>query len=251
MKRRVLFLPLSDQSNYQDEHLNELATKRLMNRLENSGTIVCVDPLTTDIKGDPLTPQAMDRLNELYGIQAIIKGTLSDIYITTSRGDGRDEKEVSMAVSKVSLDVYNTETGSILRQISARNPFSLSRERGEMSPEKAKLKAIDLAIELLTDDLLKTILTLDWHARIARVDNEKVYVNAGRLSGLDKGDVLEVYAPGDRIVDKTTAQPLGRTKGSYKGELEVVEVFGVDASWGKAGKTVSFASTDLVYLKKQ
>jgi hypothetical protein len=251
MKRRILILPLSDQTNYQDEHLNELATKRLINRLENSGTIICVDPQSMDIKGDPLTPQTMDKLNELYGIQAVVRGSLSDIYITTSRGDGRDEKEVSMAVSKLSLDVYNTETGNILRQISARNPFSLSRERGDMSPEKAKVKAIDLAIELLSDDLLKTILTLDWHARIASIDNEKIYINAGRLSGLGKGDILEVYSPGDQIVDKTTALPLGKIRGSYKGELEVVDVFGVDASWGKTGKTGSFTSTDLVYLKKQ
>ncbi len=102
-----------------------------------------------------------------------------------------------------------------------------------MSPEKAKVKAIDLAIELIADDLLSSLLSLDWHARIASVEPDRVFLNAGRLSGLEKGDVLEVYSPGTEIIDKTTNLPLGRIKGTYKGILEVVEDFGVDASWAK------------------
>jgi hypothetical protein len=251
MKRRIVVLPLSDQSNYKDEHLNELATKKLISRLENTGTIICVEPLSVGVKEDLLGgSQGMTDLNELYGIQAVVKGSLSDIYSTTSRADGRDEREISMAVSKVSLDVYDTETGKLLRQLNARNPFSLSRERGDMSPEKAKVRAIELAIELLADDLLKTLLTLDWHTRVASVDNDRIYLNAGRLSGLEKGDVLEIYAPGDQIIDKSTSLPLGRIKGNYKGEVEVMEVFGIDASWGRAKKTASYTPTDLVYLKK-
>lgn len=250
MKRRVLVLPLTDQTNYRDEHLDELASKRLVSRLENTGTVVCVDPQSLNISGSPSTPETMKALNELYGIQALVKGSLDDVYVTTSRPDGKEDKEVSYAISKVVLEVFNTETGKVIRQLNARNPFFLTRERGEMSPERAKVKAIDLAIELVADDLLKALLTLDWHARIASIENEKVFINAGRLSGLEKGDILEVYSPGEQVVDKTTSLPLGRTKGSYKGELEVLETFGVDASLAKARKTASFAPTDLVYLKK-
>jgi hypothetical protein len=250
MKRRILVLPLADQTNYPDEHLNELATKSIRRRLESTGTIICVDPQSIDIKGDIFTPQVMNSLNQLYGVQAVLKGTLSDVYITTSRADSRDEREVSMALARISLEIYDTETGRIIRALSARNPFSLSREQGDMSPEKAKIKAIDLATELLADDLLRALLNLDWHARIASIENDKIYLNAGRLSGLEKGDILEVYSPGDQVIDKTTNLPLGRTKGNYKGEIEVLEVFGVDASWGKAKKAASFAPTDLAYLKK-
>lgn len=251
MKRRVLVLPLVDQSNYSNEHLNDLATKRLVSRLENSGTIICVDPQSIGIKGNPLAPKTMEDLNQSHGIQAVVKGALSDVYISTSRADTGDNREVSMAVSKISVDIYNTETAVLLRQLAARNPFSLSREQGEMSPEKAKVKSIDLSVELLADDLLKVLLNLDWHARVASIDNDKIYINAGRMSGLAKGDILEVYAPGDQIIDEKTNLPLGRTKGSYKGDLEILETFGVDAAWGKAKKVANFSPTDLVYLKKQ
>lgn len=250
MKRRVLILPLSDQTNYKDEHLDDLATQRLIRRLENTGTIICVDPKTINLTADLSTPQTMKVLNDLYGVEALIKGSLSDVYISTSRVEGKGDREVSTAMSKISLDIYDTETGKILRQLSGRNPVSLASAQGDMSSETAKVKAIDLSIELISEDLLKTLLNIDWHARVAAVENDKIFIDAGRLSGLQKGDILEVYAPGNEITDKGTNLPLGRIKGSYKGELEVFEVFGVDASWATAKKAADFTPTDLVYLKK-
>jgi len=250
MKRRVIVLPLIDKTNYKGEGLGELATRRLITRLENAGAIICVDPHTVNGKGTLTDPATMKFLSELYGIQAILAGTLSDIYTSSSKIDGKEEKETSFAISKISLDVYNTDTGIVLKQLSGRNPISLTREKGEMSVEKSKIKAIDLAIELLAEDLLKAILTLDWHARVASVENGKIYVNAGRQSGLDKGSILDVYSPGEQIIDSKTKMPLGTIKGKYKGELEVSELFGVDASWAKVKKGSNFSATDLVYFQK-
>ena len=137
----------------------------------------------------------MKTLNEVYGVQAVVRGALSDVYISTSRVEGKSDNEVSQAMSTISLTIYNTETGRLLRQLSGRNPVFLTREKGEMSSERVKVKAVDLAIELIAEDLLKTILGLDWHGRIAAVEDEKVFVDAGRLSGLQKGDILEGIRP--------------------------------------------------------
>jgi hypothetical protein len=112
------------------------------------------------------------------------------------------------------------------------------------------MKAIDLTIEVTSEDLLRAILSIDWYARVASIEQAKIYINAGRLSNLAKGDILEAYALGDEKVDSKTNTPLGRVKGAYKGELEVVELFGVDASWAKVRKGTNFAATDFVYLKK-
>ncbi len=249
MKRRIVVLPVIDQTNYKSEGLGELATKRLISRLESTGTVICVDPNTLNVHGSYFDAANARRVNNDFGIQAILKTTLSDVYISSSRIEGKDEKETSFAMSKLAIDVFNTETGRTMKQLSGRNPISLSREKGDLSSEKAKIKAIDLAIEMIAEDVLKTVLSVDWHSRIASTDGTKVYINAGRLSGLEKGKVLEVYAPGEEVVDPKTKQPLGRKKGAFKGELEVVELFGVDASWAKTNKGGSFSSSDLVYVK--
>ena len=251
MKRRVVVLPVTDQTNYKDEQLGELATKRLISRLENSGTIICVDPNSLNMKGNLTDKQNLNTLNETYGIQAVLKGSLADVFTSTSKIEGKDERETSFAVSKIILDLYNTDTGIVMKQLAGRNPVFLSREKGDLSSEKAKLRAVDLSIEIIADDLLKAILSLDWHARIASIEKEKIYISAGRLSGLEKGGIIEVYSPGEEVIDPRTKMPLGKTKGSYKGELEVVELFGVDASWAKIRKGTSFSATDLVYLKSQ
>jgi hypothetical protein len=249
MKRRVLVLPADDRTNYKSEQLGELATRRLITRLENTGVIICVDPTTTNVQGSFTDPANIKILNEIFGVQAVLKSALSDVYTTTTKMEGKDENEASFAMSKLSIEVYNTDTGLMLKQLTGRNPLSLSREKGELSPEKAKIKAIDLAIEMIADELLRAVLSLDWHARIASIEAEKVYINAGRLSGLEKGRVLEVYTEGEKIIDSKTKAPLGTTKGKYKGELEVVELFGVDASWTKSKKGDSFSPTDIVYIK--
>ncbi|MCX8110204.1 MAG: hypothetical protein N3D15_03015 [Syntrophorhabdaceae bacterium] len=250
MKRRVIVLPIADQTNYKEEHMGELATRRLISKLEGTGTIICVDPNTINLSGNLTSQESMKILNELYGVQAIVKGTLSDIYTSSTKIEGKDDKETSFAISRISVDIYNTETGIILKHLSGRNPVFLTKERGDLSAEKAKIKAIDLSIEVIAEDLLKAILSLDWHARIASLEDGKVYINAGRLSGLEKGNILEVYSPGEQIVDSKTNTPLGKIKGSFKGELEVSELFGVDASWAKVKKGSNFSPTDLVYLKK-
>jgi len=251
MRRRVVVLPIADQTNFRDENMGDLATKRLIARLENSGAIVSVSsPANVNLKGDLADPTTMKVLDQVYGIQAVIRGTLSDVYTSSSKIEGKADKETSFAMAKISLNVYNTETGTLLKQLTGRNPVYLSREIGDMSSEKAKIRAMDLSIEVIADDLLKSILYLDWHARVASVENGKVYVNAGRLSGLEKGNTLEVYAPGEQIVDARTKAPLGNVKGSFKGQLEVVEVFGVDASSAKVVSGTNFSSSDLVYFKQ-
>jgi len=249
MKRRIVVLPVTDNTNYRSEGLGELATKRLISRLESTGTVICVDPNTLNVRGSYFDAANGKKMNDDFGIQAILKTTLSDVYTSSSKIEGKDEKETSFAMSKLAIDVFNTETGKTMKQLSGRNPISLSREKGDLSSEKAKIKAIDLAIEMIAEDVLKTVLSIDWHSRVASVDGTKVYINAGRLSGLEKGRVLEVYAPGEEVIDPRTRQPLGRKKGAYKGELEIVELFGVDASWAKTNKGGSFSSTDLVYVK--
>jgi hypothetical protein len=251
MKRRVIVLPVTDQTNYKDEQLGELATKRLISRLENTGTIICVDPNSLNLKGNLIDRLNLKVLNETYGIQAVLKGTLADVFTSTSKIEGKDDRETSFAVSKIAIDIYNTDTGIVMKQLSGRNPVFLSREKGDLSSEKAKIRAVDLSIEIIADDLLKGILSLDWHARIASIEKDKIYINAGRLSGLEKGGTIEVYSPGEEVIDPKTNMPLGKTKGSYKGDLEVVELFGVDASWARIKKGANFSATDLVYLKPQ
>lgn len=249
VRRKVIVLPIEDKSNFKEENLGELATRRIISKIESTGYVICVEPSEIKLTGSPLSPENMRILNEIYGIQAVIAGELISVYTTTSKLEGKEEKEVSFAVSNINIGVYSTETGLLLRRLSGRNPVSLSMEKGDLSSERAKLRAIDLALEVISEDLIKSILQIEWHGRIASVDGDRVYLNAGRLSGLKVGDVLEVYGPGSQIYDEATKKPIGIKRGQLKGEIEIKELFGIDASMAKVKKGGNFTPSDLVFLK--
>jgi hypothetical protein len=234
LKRRVLVLPMSGATTPQSVQVAERITGRLITNLEDTGMIICVDPQSVGFRGDIAQPGAMRELDDLHGIQAVVQGTFFD----APAGSGK----------KISFTVYNAETGLILRQLTGDASF-LTREHDAASNAERN-KAIDLGIEPIAQDVVKPILSLDWHARVASTERGKVFINAGRLSGLEKGDTLEVYASGGEVVDAATKMPLGKVKGDYRGEIEVVEFVGRDASWAKSMRGDKFAPTDLVYLKK-
>ncbi|MGD0233883.1 MAG: hypothetical protein ABSC55_05020 [Syntrophorhabdales bacterium] len=234
MKRRVLVLPITGATDLKYEQVAGLVTERLVANLERTGMIICLDPRAVGFRGNVTQPGIMKDLEELHGIQAVVQGSLFNTPAVSTTG--------------ISLTVYNAETGLILRQLSSKATL-LTREQGVAS-DMDRIRAIDLGIEPIAEDALKSILALDWHARIASTEQGKILINAGKLSGLEKGDTLEVYAPGEQITDAATKMPLGKLKGAYKGEIEVTEFSGEDESWARSRKGEKFSSTDLVYLKR-
>jgi hypothetical protein len=245
MRRRIIVLPVADETSYKKERIGEFTTGRLISRLENTRGIICIDPGSVDIKA-PLTRTAsMKTLNEVYGVQAVVKGTLSDRETAPHRG------QTSYASPRLDIEVYDTETGTMLKHFSGGEPLFSAREQGDTTGDKALTGLISLSIEMISDDLLRSVLAIDWHARVASLEGGKIYINAGRQSGLEKGTTLEVFSPGIEIMDSKTHTSLGRAKGTYKGEIRVSELFGVDASWAASVNGGGYVATDLVYLKKE
>ncbi len=239
MKRRVIVLPMADKTQYKEMYLGEVATKILKSKLENTNAVICVDPGALNLKGELTDPGNMTMLNEVHGIQALIKGTLSDTVTAPSS-----------VILNANLFVYDTETATIIRQLSGKSLAAFPGESGDLKPGETKIKSMDASMGLIAKDLLKNLLAIEWHTRIASIENGKVYINAGRLSGLENGATLEVYSPGVQVMDTKTNVPLGKTKGIYKGELKVSDLFGVDASSATPTQGGNFSTSDLIYLKR-
>jgi hypothetical protein len=71
---------------------------------------------------------------------------------------------------------------------------------------------------------------LGWYGRVVRLEGSRVYLNAGRRSGLVLGDTLKVTEAPREIVDPATGIWIGEAPGRIKGTLKVTQYFGDDAA---------------------
>jgi len=230
LRKKVVIAHFDDRTDHADEVFGDWVAEKLIKEVSRgSQRILFIDYQTVkeflERKGivltDLETPNVLHLLNEVFGIHALVVGELSGPYIFTTKA-AKDQDETALAIIKIEMRLVDASSGKAFKNLSASNPILASKERGSFSEEKAKTKAIDLAISDLGQALTRELDGLDWFCRVAKVDGEEVYINAGRLTGLKVGDVMEVFrpvGPGERI--------------EAKGKVQISAWFGIDASIGK------------------
>jgi len=230
LKRKVVLTYFDDRSPQADETYGDWMAEKLTKEVsQRSQRILFVDyQLVKEflekggyVLSDLETPKVLRLLDQAFGIHAVVVGHLSGPYVFTTKTI-KDRDEMAKAILKVEASIVDTLSGKTLKTLSATNPTIASREKGTYSEEKAKAKAIDLAISDLSKALTKELDNLDWFCRVAKVEGEDIYINAGRLTGLRIGDVVEVFRPGD--LDERREQ---------KGKIQISGFFGIDASTGR------------------
>jgi len=230
LKKKVLIPYFDDRTTEGEEVLGDWVAEKLMEEVNRrSLQILFADYQMVkgflEKKGFDLkslqTPRVLQLLNENFGIHAIVIGQLSGPYVFTTKAlDSQDG--TASAIIKIDISLVDTFSGKTLKNLSASNPTFAAKEKGSFSEEKARVKAIDLTIASLGRSLARELDSVDWFCRIAKVEGEEVYMNAGKLTGLKVGDVMEVYQPGGY-----------GERGEVKGRIRVSAFFGIDASMGR------------------
>jgi hypothetical protein len=89
---------------------------------------------------------------------------------------------------------------------------------------------------------------MKWTGRIALIKGDRVYLNVGRLSGLQLGDLLKVSEEGDEIFDPDSGDSIGKAPGQMKGTLEVISYFGQDGAVSVVHSGSGFQENDNIEL---
>ena len=230
LKRKVVLTYFDDQSTQADETYGDWMAEKLTKEVsQRSQRILFVDyQLIKEflekggyVLSDLETPKVLRLLDQAFGIHALVVGHLSGPYVFMTKSI-KDRDEMAKAILKVETSIVDTLSGKTLKTLSATNPAIASREKGSYSEEKARVKAIDLTISDLSKALTRELDSLDWYCRVAKVEGEEIYINAGRLTGLRIGNVVEVFRPGD--LDE---------KRERKGKIQISGFLGIDASMGR------------------
>jgi hypothetical protein len=108
--------------------------------------------------------------------------------------------------------------------------------------------AVRVAVRRGIQELLDVSAKMDWTGRVAKIIGNKIYVNAGRESGLNIGDILKVLTEGNEIYDPESGALIGLSKGEIKGTIEVIDFFGPDGSIAIIHSGSSVLEGDFVQL---
>jgi hypothetical protein len=253
LKYKVVVVEFQDNTKKGGRRLGALVTEQLTKQLEESGAVVLVnmDTVRKSLgRVDPgflTTPSALWKLRTLLGAQGLVTGTIQDVLVGTG---AREQGGEALAVTKLEVTLLDTETGNVLRSIKGENPIYVSRTVGELGEDKALLKAIDFTLGDVAKVIIRGLAGLEWSTSVASVEGGKIYLNAGKSTGLKVGDMLEVYYPGRQVRHPVTGVSLGRLPGKLKGKVKVSQFFGVDASEADIANGGSIATGDVVKLSK-
>jgi hypothetical protein len=259
LKRKICILDFEDRTGLQTEKYGELATLRLLKELERRQQAVLLDREVVwealareGIEPKGLSdPPAMKRAHQLMGIQAFVTSSISDLHVTSSPPVGESGIKSSMASARIELRLIDASTGNLLRTFVEKNPSFTSVATGLYSDHQSILRAIDYDLARVVDGMLRYLDFLEWSSTVAKVEDAKVYIHAGRLTGLRVGAVLDVYEPGEEIINPITKFSLGWTTGEQKGKVMVTHLFGVDASIAKPLNGAGFRANDIVKIPQQ
>lgn len=252
LKYKVVVADFQDLTKGVKKGVANLATQELTRRLEESGVVIVLDIEevkkglgTSAVSFADATTQW--RLRTLFGVQGVVIGKVVDLQAGTG---GQASGSEALAMVKLDVLLYDTETGGVVRSMKAENPLYTSRAVGEASQDKAIANAISVAMQGVSDGVLRGLSPLEWTTSVAASEGGKVYLNAGKATGLKVGDELEVYNPGRQIRHPTTGVTLGRLPGTVNGRVKVTQLFGTDAAEATVVSGGNIKSGDMARLAR-
>jgi hypothetical protein len=209
------------------------------------------------VQGEKVKVAQLIREGRKLGVAVLGIGRVTKITFR-QRGDdiGLLRQKQSLAGVDIEMKLFDVAGG---REImadaksgeSSSNALVALEPKGVEAPEfRAELVrlAVRNAVAQLVPSVVRSIEKLTWEGRIAKVSGSKVYVNAGKASGLVAGDILKVLSQGDEVYDPASGAYLGRSQGQLKGTLEVTDFLGTDGAITDIHSGANFQDGDVVQL---
>jgi hypothetical protein len=258
----MMVLPFIDMAQDRAKTAAESARKGFLRALGNSKNFVLVDPkdFPRDLNGFRLNDQydleGIGKVANGMGVALVIEGRILEIK-AKRLGDqvGLVRRIRAQMDAKVQIRVLGTKQGRELlneiREASIEDTttrvgsYAFSDKFLEEDPELIE-QVVSKAFRSIVPTILAVNRKLSWEGRIAQVSGDRIYINAGRMSGIQVGDVLRVNDDGQEVFDPETGQYIGRAPGKMKGTVEVISYFGNDGAIGVIHSGSGFKEADQV-----
>ena len=246
-KRRIGVVEFENKTAYGARRLGTSASDVLVTELVKSERFIVVEREKLSKVMDEqklgqtglIDPHTAASVGRILGLNAIVIGSISQFGVKTGGADYLiTQSREQVAESVVDIRLIDVDTGQILyadsgKGVAKRRTGSIlglgTRAGYDETLEGESLRA---AIVKFVGNIISQVNRKPWSCRIADIDRDTIYLNAGLASGLKVGTRLRVYQLGREIRDPTTGLVIGNVENEV-GDIEVQRHFGEDGSIAK------------------
>ena len=246
IKKKVALLSFYNESPLGGPDLAVVATEEFRREINRSREFI-LDTEAENIFGNSKEIYAgggvklvqLARKAKMSGVNIVIFGRIKEARVRQKSDEiGFVRKVKSLAETYVEFKAYdvlsNKElfTETLDGNISDDNLKYFQSESEENLAYRQDLLrySVKVAVRKVIPKVIKIGSRLDWMGRVAKIIGTRIYVNAGRSSGLNLGDILKVITEGQEVFDPESGAMIGISQGEVKGTLEVVDYLGEDGA---------------------
>ncbi len=264
IRKKIALLSFFNEAPFGGDDLAVQATEEFRREISRSRDYL-VDPAAAQIfgsskeiySGGGVKLAQLTRKAKMAGVNLVVFGRITDARIRQASDEiGFVRKTKALAETKVEIKVFDVISSKELMSDTVDGSvhddnfrFYVTEEEENLAYRQDLLRySTRVAVRKFLPRLLQIGGKLDWTGRVAKIIGTKIYVNAGRDSGINIGDILKVITEGQDIYDPETGALIGVSKGDVKGTLEVADYFGPDGAIAILHSGGSVTEGDFVQL---
>jgi len=246
IKKKLTLLKFFNEAPYGGDDLAVTVTEEFRKELTKSGEYV-LDQESPKIFGTAKEIYAgggvklvqLSRQAKQAGVNLVVFGRIVEARVREKADEiGVVRQTKSYTEVKIELKVFDINNNKeVLNELiqgyaedSTYRFFSTDQEQMLAYRRDLLRYAGQVAVRMSLPKITTITSKLDWIGRVARIIGSKIYINAGRDSGIQISDILKVVTEGQEIYDPESGALIGVSKGEVKGTVEIIDYFGQDGS---------------------
>lgn len=263
-RKRIMVLPFLDSSESRPQEFRDRARTAFIADLNRSGDVIALDSrelnldLSKMIQGGQYKMAEVAKAALAMGVNAVLEGKIQDIRIKRKADNVGVVRhlttafevvaQVRVVTGRAGREVFNTVKTVTVEEQGVRVAERVETDKFlANNPEMIEVIVKDAFLDF-TPQVLASLDKISWEGRIAAINGDRIYLNVGRISGLQVGDLLKVTEDGDDVYDPESGGHIGRVPGRLKGTLEVISYFGNDGAIAVIHSGAGFKENDRVEL---
>ncbi|MFZ4714551.1 MAG: hypothetical protein ACOYL6_12590 [Bacteriovoracaceae bacterium] len=246
IRKKIALLTFFNESPYGGEDIAISASEEMRLELSRTGEFV-LDHTGEGIfgsskeiySGGGVKLVQLNKKAKLSGLNFVLFGRIKEARVRTKKDEiGVVRENKSFAEVAIEMRVFDVmankeifnETFEANVDDSQYKFFKADEEEGLSARQELLRYSVRVAVRKSIPRVMELGTKLDWTGRVAKIVGSKIYLNAGKDSGLNVGDILRVMTEGREIFDPETGALIGMSKGEVKGTLEIIDYFGPDGA---------------------